>query len=103
VGTDEESKRLKVLLLVAALMLCLAVIPMWPCGYYTFLRLTVCGVAAYAAFKLKSNSSLSGHFIPLVLVAILFNPLIPVHMGRQMWLPVDLGGAVYFLMLSKKL
>jgi len=100
---DEESKQLKIFLLIAGLMLCLAVVPIWPYGYYMFLRLVVCGVAAYAAIKVKKNPSLSSHFIPLVMMAVLFNPLIPVHLNRLIWLPVDLGGAVYFLMLAKKL
>jgi len=99
----KESKQLKMLLLIAGLMLCLAVIPVWPYGYYTFLRLTVCGAAAYAAFKFKDNPSLNAHFIPLVTIAILFNPIIPVPLTRLIWLVIALAGAVYFLMLSKKI
>ena len=102
-GMSDESKHLKILLLVAALMLCRAVIPTLPYGFYTLLRLVVCGVAAYAAFKLKSNPSLSGNFIPLIITAVLFNPLIPVHLTRLIWLVIDLAGAVYFLTLSKKI
>ena len=98
-----ESKHLKITLLIAGLMLCLAVIPMLPCGYYTLLRLVVCCVAAYVAYMLKKNERLSGHFIPLIMLVILFNPLIPIHLDRVFWLPIDLGVAVYFLTLSKKI
>jgi hypothetical protein len=98
-----DSKHLKMLLLVAALMLCIAVIPTLPYGYDTLLRLIVCGTAAYAAFKLKNSSSLSGHFIPLLIIAVLFNPLIPIYLTRLIWLIIDLFGAVYFLTLSKKI
>lgn len=101
--SDDESKQLRVFLLIAGLMLCLAVIPMWPYGYYTLLKLIVCSVAAFAAYKFKNNPSLSGHFIPLVIMAILFNPLVPVQLNRIIWLPIDLIGAIYFLMLSKKI
>ena len=101
--TTGEAKRLKVLLLIAGLMLCFAVIPMLPYGYYTLLRLIVCGVAAYSAFKFKNNSSMATHFIPLLILAVLFNPLIPVPLTRLIWLPIDLGSAVYFLVLSKKI
>jgi len=99
---DNDAKLLKILLLIAGLMLCLAVIPAWPYGFYSLLRLIVCGVAAYTAFKFKNNSSMSAHFIPLLVLAVLFNPLMPVHLTRILWIPIDLGVAVYFLTLSKK-
>lgn len=102
-GMNDESKQLKIALLIAGLMLCFAVIPMWPYGYYTLLRLVVCGVSVYAAYKVKMHPSLSNHFIPLVIMAVLFNPLIPVYLSRLIWLPIDLAGAVYFLVLSKKI
>lgn len=100
---SSESKALKVWLLVAALMLCIAVIPMLPFAYYAFLRFIVCGSAAYAAVRLKEHPSLSGHFIPLWIVAALFNPFMPVYLTPLLWLVVDLAGAVYFLALSKKI
>lgn len=98
-----DSKHLKVLLLAAALMLCIAVIPTLPYGYYTLLRFIVCGAAVYGAFRLKDSSSLSGHFIPLLILAVLFNPLIPVYLTRLIWLIIYLFGAAYFLTLSKKI
>ena len=102
-GMSDGSKLLKVLLLVAALMLCMAVIPTLPQGYFTLLRYMVCGAAVYAAFRLKHSALLGGHFIPLLSVAVLFNPLIPVHLTSLIWLIIDLFGAVYFLTLSKKI
>lgn len=99
----DESKHLKVMLLVAALMMCAAVVPTLPYGYYTLLRFTVCGSAAYAAFKLKDRPSLKGHLIPLLIVAVLFNPLIPANLTPLIWLVIDLAGAVYFLRLAKKI
>jgi hypothetical protein len=103
VGMSRGSKPLKVLLLIAALMLCIAVIPTLPQGYYTLLRFMVCGAAAYAAFQLKHSPSLSGHFIPLLIVAVLYNPLMPVYLTPLIWLVIHLAGAVYFLKLSKKI
>lgn len=100
---DAGSKYLKILLLVSALMLCIAVFPALPYGYYMLLRVIVCGAAAYAAFKLKNNPSLGGNFIPLIIVAVLFNPFMPVILTRLIWLVIDLVGAIYFLALSKKI
>ena len=98
-----ESKHLKIALLIAGLMLCLAVIPIWPYGYYTLLRLVVCCTTGYALFMLKNHEKLSRHFIPLVGLTILFNPLVPIQLDRLFWMPINLGVAVYFLTLSKKI
>lgn len=100
---SDSAKSLKIWLLVAGLMLCIAVIPTLPQGFYALLRWIVCGASAYAAFKLKVHPSLSGHFIPLLIVAVLFNPLVPVLLTPLLWLVLDLTGAVYFLTLAKKI
>ena len=100
---SDGAKSLKVGLLVAGLMLCIAVIPTLPQDFYALLRWVVCAAAATVAFKLKNHPSLSGHFIPLLIVAVLFNPLAPVTLTPLLWLMLDLAGAVYFLSLSKKL
>ncbi len=96
-------KNLKILLLVSALMLCLAVIPVWPYGYYVFLRFMVCGSLAYAVYRLKDNPAFNRHVIALVVLAVLFNPVIPVHLDRMLWVWIDLACAVYLLQLSKKI
>ncbi len=99
----DESKALKVLLLVAALMMCVAVIPNLPQVFFFLLRWVVFGAAAYAAYKLRPDPKFSRHFIPLVIVAVLFNPFLPTIPPPLFWLLLDLGGAVYFLQLSKKI
>lgn len=98
-----DRKTLKILLLCAGLMLCLAVVPILPYGYYMLLRLVVCGVSGYAAYSLNRDAALNRHLVPLVILAVLFNPVLPVHLSQLFWLPIDLGTAVYFLQLSKKL
>lgn len=100
---NSNIKQMKVLLLVAALMLCFAVIPVLPYSYYVLLRWVVCFAAAYGAFCIKDHETTGRHFVPLVIIACLFNPLVPVYLSRLAWLPVDLGCAVYFLTLSKKI
>jgi len=99
----DETKLLKILLLVSGLMLCLAVLPMMPNTFHIFLRLVVCGAALYVGIALRRHETLSNHFIFLMILAALFNPLIPINLGEWLWLPIDLGTAVYFLTLSKKI
>jgi len=100
---EKESKLLKIVILVAALMLCAAVLPRIPSGYYLFLRLVVCAASIYAAVLLRERVDLQKHFIPLAILALLFNPVAPVFLGHEIWILIHIGTAVYFLTLSKKI
>ncbi len=86
---------------VAALFL--AVLPIWPYGFYTLLRLFVCGVCIYFICKLKLFPPLSAHKVPLIIIAFLFNPLIPVYLIRTVWFPIDIGIGIYLINLIGKL
>jgi len=101
-NSEKEAKYLKIALLVAALLLCVAAILVIPYGFYPFLRLVVCMVAGAAAFMLRGHATLSKHFIPLLVVALLFNPAVPFLLSRPIWVFIDIGIAVYFLTISKK-
>ena len=95
-------KKLKIALLMAALMLCLAVFPTMPDAFYLLLKWVVCGAAVYGALNFRDEPRLSRHFWPLGVLALLFNPLVPAPLTPLVWLLLDLGTAVYFLTLSKK-
>lgn len=62
-------------------------------GYYTLLRFVVCGVSAYGAYfavELGKN----GWAWTLGIIAILFNPLIPIHLDKDTWAVIDSGVAI---------
>jgi len=68
-----------------------------PYGYFTLLRLVVCGVAVYhavLAYNLKRGVMVA-YF---GLIAILFNPIIPVYLSKQTWQPIDLVASALFLL-----
>lgn len=96
-------KQIKMALLISGLMLCLALLPMWPTGYYTLLRLVVCGTCGTTAYYFKQVPLLSKHFWPLVFLVILFNPIAPVYLDFSLWLILDLGTALCLLTLAKKI
>ncbi len=102
-SSQQESKNLKIALLVSALMLCAAVLPNIPYGYYGYLRLVVCAACIYAAVILRGREDLKAHFIPFAILALLFNPVAPVFLSREFWILIDISTAVYFLTLSKKI
>ncbi len=65
-------------------------------GYYNLLRFVVCGAAAYAAF-LASTIDKAGWVVTFAVVALLFNPIIPVRLDRGIWTLVDLVVILLFL------
>ena len=95
--------RVKLLLLLSALALFLAVVPNWPYGFYMLLRFFVCGVVIYGVYSNRQNKFLDRHKIPLIGLAVLFNPLIPIHFDRGAWALIDLMAGIYLIVLSLKL
>jgi hypothetical protein len=59
------------------------------------IRIVVCGAACYLAYReCRRASGVTGWSVLLVLIAILFNPVIEIHLSRQTWAPIDFGVAV---------
>lgn len=77
-------------------MLLLALPAGWPYGYYTLLRWVVClttGYLAHEGYKQGRRKS------PVLLgaIALLFNPIVPVHMSKSDWASADLIVAVVLI------
>jgi hypothetical protein len=69
-----------------------------PYGYYTFMRIVTCGIAAVIAFAgFRDRPVVQAWSVLLALVAVLFNPIVPVHLDRQTWFYLDLGAAAVFV------
>lgn len=83
---------------IAAIAL-FAALGQWPYGYYTLLRLVVCGVGAYTAFVMYEwrRTGLAWLF---GFIAVLFNPVVIVHLSRDLWQPIDLSCAVLFAIVA---
>jgi hypothetical protein len=79
-------------LAVLAALLGLAILPM-PYGYYQFLRLVTCGLAAWSAVSewRKQRVELAGIWGAL---AILYNPVWPLHLNRDVWAICNITSAV---------
>ncbi len=94
-GTQLQKRPHLVPCLVAAGML-VGCLGKWPYGYYTLLRWVVCGVACFTAWQAFEWKRIGWVWLA-GFVALLFNPLIPVHLSREIWVPVDLLVAVFFI------
>lgn len=78
--------------LSAAGLLAIALAPL-DYGYYIFLRIAVTAAAIYVAV-LASRASQVGWVVACAGIAIVFNPLIPVWLSREVWVPIDVAGAI---------
>jgi hypothetical protein len=67
-----------------------------PYGYYTFNRFLTCGFCILIAILNCQDDGVPGKIWTgvFVLVAIVFNPLVPLHLSRFTWPYLDLGAAV---------
>ncbi|MDR9764409.1 hypothetical protein RJJ37_33210 [Rhizobium redzepovicii] len=86
------------LILVPVALLFVALLPL-PYGYYPFLRLVIASSAIYLAWRdYKKKDAFNGWSLILSMVALLFNPLIPVYLDRGSWFVIDIAVAGIFAM-----
>jgi prepilin signal peptidase PulO-like enzyme (type II secretory pathway) len=84
---------------ICAAMLFVGAAPL-PYGYYTLLRLVACGVFAFAAFVSFDRKHKTLPWV-YVLLALLFNPIIKVHLPKEAWAFVDVAAAIMLLATAK--
>lgn len=86
------------LILSALFLLCLANMPY---GFYNLVRfvaMIIFAVYAYTYYE-KKNEKLAIVFLSL---AILFQPLLPIHLGRTLWNIIDVIVAIFLVVLYFK-
>jgi len=67
-----------------------------PYDYYTILRFAVCGVTAYGAW-FASEIKNQGWAWCLGIIAVLFNPIFPVHLDKKTWGFIDIGVGIILI------
>lgn len=84
------------LLRIGAVVLLLWALADHPYGYYTILRIVVCIAAAYSAycaFEMRKNE-----WVWIMgAVAVVFNPIIPIHADKGSWGVIDVASAGMFI------
>jgi hypothetical protein len=82
---------------IAVLML-LGALGQWPYGYYILLRWVTCSAAVFVAYMAYEWQKLWATYL-FGFIAVLFNPLIPIHLSRELWQPIDLICAITFVVV----
>ncbi len=87
-------------LYVPAVMSLAAILPL-PYDYYLVLRLVVPIAAAVVAWNLyQLDRQVSGLVVAFVLIGIIFNPILPLHLSRLVWFPINLASGVLFALVA---
>lgn len=90
---------------LVTVMLLWALVPGNPYGYYLLLRWICCGVFGYLAIQ-AFESNRQGWVWAMGITAGVYNPIIPVHLTREIWVVVNLvtigivGASILALNLS---
>ena len=81
---------------IAAFMLFAGVLS-WPYQYFIVLRIVVSSVSIYAAF-LAYRYQKQFVILLFIVIIILYNPLMPLSLSRNLWLVIDIvGGGLFFV------
>lgn len=89
-------KRIFVPQAIACLMLLWALNPKNPYGYYILLRIVCCAVFAYLAFHAVEQNHRDWGWV-LGVTAFIYNPILHVHLTREIWLVVNIATIVIAL------
>lgn len=91
----------RVLLVIAACMLLMAVLDM-PIIYYTALRVVVFLASGFAAYYFfEKQDGLNG--IVFVLMSVLWNPVFPIWLyNKPLWIVLDIVAAIYMFIVSRR-
>jgi len=85
----------KTIRLIAAGLLFLGILEL-PYGYYIFLRIIICilsGITAYVSYESDKKSWMWLFGI----ITVLFNPLIPIYLDKEVWVIIDFIVGIIFI------
>lgn len=94
---EREPEPHPALWLAPTVLLVLALGP-WPYGYFQFLRLIVCGACTFLAYREFKRVGVAPWTVALGSLALVFNPIAPVHLARSVWSVLDLGAAAVLML-----
>jgi len=97
------SDNLYILIILSIVLLGVAVLD-WaffqtlPYGYFMFLRWIITSCSIWIGYRTYAKMSKSNTLILFGIVTILFNPIVPIVLQREIWTIIDFIVGVIFLM-----
>ena len=93
---DEKLTYRKIAVIASVIMLLLAVPSLFPYGYFQLLRWVVAGTAVYSGYLSYKLNNKAWIWV-MGIIAVLFNPIVPIHLEKEMWVVIDVIVAVLML------
>jgi hypothetical protein len=89
---------MKLIFLIPAIFLCIVPFFKFPYGIYTLLRIVVTLTAAFIIYdNYKKINNVNTTIAIFSIILIVFNPVFPIRLNRELWIPIDLtAAAIYF-------
>ena len=89
---------MKLLFLIPGIFLCIIPFFKFPYGIYTILRIVVTLSATFIIYdNYKKKDNINPTIVIFSIILIVFNPIFPIKLNRELWLPIDLiTAAIYF-------
>ncbi len=81
--------------IVVMILLLIAIFPIEEYGYYILLRWIVCLTAIYISYFSYEVEKIYWTWV-MGIIALIFNPLIPFYLGKDIWIVVDFIVAIVF-------
>ena len=85
-----------IVMTISVIFLLLAMLEGWAYGFFMLLRCVVFGTSAYLTWLAYTCRKESWSWI-FGFIALLFNPIIPIHLYRELWVIIDLLVAVFLI------
>jgi hypothetical protein len=92
-----NNQKKNIALSIASIALFLALLDGWQYGFFTILRFVVFSTTTYVAWMAYEEQKEKWVWV-LGSIAVLFNPFIPIHLTREVWVPIDFITAIFFVL-----
>lgn len=89
----------KITIAISSIFLLLAGFDGWPYDFFVLLRFIVCASAAYLAWLAYKTNQEKWIWV-YGIIAVLFNPFLPLHFGRSAWAIIDIATAIFLIISS---
>jgi hypothetical protein len=84
--------------IVPAILLLLVTFINFPYEFYTLLRLIVSISSGFIIYlNYKEEKRITTSVIIFTIICLLFNPIIPVHLTKSQWIPIDIITSIIFI------
>lgn len=94
-ATHQQNEYRKTFSKISAILLLIAMIPIWPYFVYQLLKLVVFGTAVHSIYLYHKEKNTKWVTI-MVIIAIIFNPINALYFGHFFWSIIDFIVAALF-------